>query len=311
MKWTKTGMGQRGCRGRSRTGRRARNLMMPPGSRDQSAVRRRAGSSRGYGGCCAGSVISLVRRMVRMFKVDRPAMRVNMMAPYGVGGSMPHGSGGDLYERVQDKAAGSCREGCRGGPGGVDMTRIGRLGRMIRLGRIAGAIRRLGARIPRRRGGQKQPSSQDDGKGKKSFLHKPTFIMASLVAAVGLGASIHVYHAWTPGDALALAALVVSPSVVMLVMLWRTRDEVRGLDRTLSGISNLIESESELTRKVLGGMAGTLKNIGKTLDGMNKNFEGMNKNLEGMNKNLEGMNKNFEGMNKKLDGISGPDRPAP
>ncbi|ABK77379.1 hypothetical protein CENSYa_0746 [Cenarchaeum symbiosum A] len=195
------------------------------------------------------------------------------------------------------KAAGSGREGYRGGPGSGDMTRIGRLGRMIRLGRIAGIIRGLKSGITRRRAGQKLPSARDDGEGKKRFLSKPTVVMAVISAMAGLGASIGALVAGKFDQALALAALFIAPAVVLLLMLWRTRKEVHSLDKTLNGITSLIKSESELTRsaikseseltrKVLGGIAETLKRMDKTLERM-------------------------DGKLDRIPGLSEPDRPDP
>ncbi|ABK77378.1 hypothetical protein CENSYa_0745 [Cenarchaeum symbiosum A] len=103
-----------------------------------------------------------------------------------------------------------------------------------------------------------------------------------------------------------MAALLIMPGVVMLVMFWTTRvkvgsilcelDKIYGQMDPKSETPNMatnirdmraeIKSESELTRKVLGGIAETLKRMDKTLERM-------------------------DGKLDRIPGLSEPDRPDP
>ncbi|ABK77360.1 hypothetical protein CENSYa_0727 [Cenarchaeum symbiosum A] len=256
------------------------------------------------GRCRAEQVISPDCSMIQMFQMDRPAVRVNMMAPYGVGGFAPHVLGGNTYERVQDKAAGSCRQRCRVGPGSDDMTRIGRLGRMIRLGRIAGVVRGLGDRIQRLRAGQgsaeKDAQKEPLRKAFMTVIQKTSGIVSLGMFFAGLCFAILGYHLVKPEQALSLAlslaGVLSAPGLVMLLMLLSTHTEVVGLKVKLDGISKqqLPKSEmAEMAENIKGMRAEMLPK--KDMVEMAENIKGMRaemlpkKDMAEMAENIKGM----------------------
>ncbi|ABK77370.1 hypothetical protein CENSYa_0737 [Cenarchaeum symbiosum A] len=276
-----------------------------------------------YGRCRAEQVISQNCSMIQMFQMDRPAMRVNMMAPYGVGGFAPHVLGGNTYERVQDKAAGSCREGYRGGPGSDDMTRIGRLGRMIRLGRIAGVVRGLGDRIQRLRAVQgsaeKDAQKEPLRKAFMTVIQKTSGIVSLGMFFAGLCFAILGYHLVKPEQALSLAlslaGVLSAPGLVMLLMLLSTHTEVVGLKVKLDGISKQQLPKSEMAEMAenIKGMRAEMKTesekTGKVLAEIKTESEKTGKVLGSIAGTLEGMNKTLKSIDGKLDGNPGPSGP--
>ncbi|ABK77355.1 hypothetical protein CENSYa_0722 [Cenarchaeum symbiosum A] len=297
-----------------------------------------------YGRCRAEQVISPDCSMIQMFQMDRPAMRVNMMAPYGVGGFAPHVLGGNTYERVQDKAAGSCRQRCRVGPGSDDMTRIGRLGRMIRLGRIAGVVRGLGDRIQRLRAVQgsaeKDAQKEPLRKAFMTVIQKPSGIVSLGMFFAGLCFAILGYHLVKPEQALSLAlslaGVLSAPGLVMLLMLLSTHTEVVGLKTTLDSISKQqlpksemaemaenikgmraeINTESEKTREVLGEMRAESEKTREVLGEMRAESEKTREVLGEMRAESEktrevfsAIAKTLKSLDGKLDGNPGPSGP--
>ncbi|ABK77364.1 hypothetical protein CENSYa_0731 [Cenarchaeum symbiosum A] len=233
------------------------------------------------------------------------------------------------------KAAGSGRGGCRDGPGDGDMTSIGRLGRMIRIGRLAGMIRGLGARIMRSLAGPGSPGDEPAWDTFKAIACRRMGAAALLMALLGVPAAYIGYKVEDYNLAVGLAALLIMPGVVMLAMLWTTRGEVIGLKNLLNGISDQLLPKKDmaemaenikgmraemLPKKDMAEMAENIKGMRaemlpkKDMAKMAENIKGIKTESEKTREILGGMAETLKSIDGKLDGNpgpSGPKRPDP
>ncbi|ABK77377.1 hypothetical protein CENSYa_0744 [Cenarchaeum symbiosum A] len=204
---------------------------------------------------------------------------------------------------------------------------------MSRLRRLAGVILKIGARmprprLPRLRKGPRSPGGESAWDTFKAIVSKRMGAAALLMVLLGAPAAIIGYVVDGYNLAMGMAALLIMPGVVMLVMFWTTRVKVGSILCELDKIYGQLDPKSEtpnmatnirdMRAEMRTGFEKTRSAIKSeselTRSAIKSESELTRKVLGGIAETLKSMDKTLERMDGKLDripGLSEPDRPDP